>query len=697
MVDLTKQSVTTLKGVGPQLAEKLARLHIHNVQDVLFHLPHRYEDRTKITPIGSARPNQFVVVTGQIELAQIVYGRRRSLLVQFSDGTGAMIMRLFYFSRAQEKAFKRGAWVQCVGEVRFGAKTFELIHPEYSVLAEQPVEPNEKTLTPVYPTTEGIGQTVWRKLTDQVLKNALPNVQELLSGNITSQFEFHSLQHALQTLHRPPAEVSIEQMQAANSQAHQRLIFEELLAQHLSLRMVKQKRKVEQSSVLQSIGDLQQRFLDSLPFALTAAQQRVCQEISSDISRAVPMMRLLQGDVGSGKTVVAAYAILQAVSNQVQSVLMAPTELLAEQHFSTLRAWFEPLNISVGWLSGKTPAKQRADVLQKLQSGECMVVVGTHALFQHDVHFKQLAMVVIDEQHRFGVNQRLALRNKGGDSHQGIEQAIPHQLVMTATPIPRTLAMSFYADLDVSSIDEMPPGRQPVETVVMSAEQKRQDVIQRVYSACKEGRQVYWVCPLIDESEKLSAQAASETEQELKKVLKGISIGLVHGRLKPAEKDQVMEAFRNADISLLVATTVIEVGVDVPNASLMIIENAERMGLSQLHQLRGRVGRGNQQSVCVLLYQTPLSQHAKIRLQTLRQTNDGFEISRKDLELRGPGEMLGTRQTGALSFRVANLVRDQHWLPNVERVAGELINDSPQSIEPIIKRWIGSRGDFANA
>ena len=694
MTDLTNQSVTTLKGVGPQLAEKLARLHIYNVQDVLFHLPHRYEDRTKITPIGAARPNQFVVVVGQIELSQVVYGRRRSLLVQFSDSTGAMVMRLFYFSKAQEKAFKKGAWLQCVGDVRFGVKKFELVHPEYSVLAERPTEPKEKTLTPVYPTTEGIGQVVWRKLTEQALDNALPIVQELLPESITSQYGFDSLQEALKTLHRPPVNTSMEQMQAANSKAHQRLIFEELLAQHLSLRMVKQNRGTENATALHGIGDLQQRFLDNLPFNLTAAQQRVCREISTDISRAIPMMRLLQGDVGSGKTVVAAYAILQAFSNQIQSVLMAPTELLAEQHYTTLRNWFEPLSIQVGWLSGKTPAKQREQILEKLLNGECQVVVGTHALFQEDVNFKNLGLVIIDEQHRFGVNQRLALRNKGGE---GGETPIPHQLVMTATPIPRTLAMSFYADLDVSSIDEMPPGRQPVETVVMAAEQKRQEVIERVYSACKEGRQAYWVCPLIDESESLSAQAASETEQELKKVLKGVKIGLVHGRMKSAEKDQVMEAFRNQQISLLVATTVIEVGVDVPNASLMIIENAERMGLSQLHQLRGRVGRGNQQSVCVLLYQAPLSEHAKIRLQTLRQTNDGFEISQKDLELRGPGEMLGTRQTGALSFRVANLVRDQYWLPKVERVASELISSSPDKIELIVKRWVGARGDFANA
>lgn len=703
MADLTSQSVTTLKGIGPQLAEKLARLHIHNVQDVLFHLPHRYEDRTKITPIGSARPNQFAVVVGQIELAQVVYGRRRSLLVQFSDGTGAMIMRLFYFSKAQEKAFKRGLWLQCVGEIRFGTKKFELIHPEYVVLAEKPLQPKEKTLTPVYPTTEGIGQSIWRKLTEQVLTNSLQSVQELLPQTITSQYGFDSLQEALKTLHRPPAQISVEQMQAANSKAHQRLIFEELLAQHLSLRMVKQKRGIEKAIALPSVGNRQEFFLDSLAFKMTNAQQRVCKEIIADMSRTMPMMRLLQGDVGSGKTVVAAYAILQAISNQVQSVLMAPTELLAEQHYSTLCAWFQPLSIEVGWLSGKTPAKQRSEVLQKLINGEYLVVVGTHALFQEGVNFKQLGLVVIDEQHRFGVNQRLALRNKGaednkvGESNQDRQQIIPHQLLMTATPIPRTLAMSFYADLDVSSIDEMPLGRRPVETVVMSAQQKRQEIVQRVYSACKEGRQVYWVCPLIDESEKLSAQAASETEQELKKALKGIRIGLIHGRMKTAEKEQVMTAFRNAEISLLVATTVIEVGVDVPNASLMIIENAERMGLSQLHQLRGRVGRGEQHSVCVLLYQQPLSEHAKIRLQTLRQTNDGFEISQKDLELRGPGEMLGTRQTGALSFRVANLVRDQHWLPKIERIAGELITNNPDKIQLIIKRWIGSREDFANA
>ncbi len=677
------------------MAEKLARVHVHSVQDILFHLPHRYEDRTSVTDLGALLPNLSTVVIGQVDLAQVVYGRRRSLLVRISDGTGSLTIRMFYFNRTQEKSFRRGLWVRCFGEARQGPKGYEMIHPEYRVSAEQPTGGLDKTLTPVYPTTEGISQTLWRKITDQALTQALPKVQELvdadcLPGELQSAYESASLQQALMALHRPEAGVGLEAMQYATSTAHQRLIIEELLAHHFSLRKSRDLRRTETAPKLTPDAKLQQRFSQALGFTLTAAQSRVVAEIEEDLVQDVPAMRLIQGDVGSGKTVVAAIAMLNAVSANLQTVLMAPTELLAEQHFQTLTNWFEPLGITVGWLASKTPAKQKRSTLECLANGELLVAVGTHALIQEAVVYHQLGLVVIDEQHRFGVEQRLALRSKTP------EGKVPHQLLMTATPIPRTLAMSFYADMDVSSIDELPPGRTPVETVVIS-DMRRAEVVERVRAACHQGRQVYWVCPLIEESEALEAQAATDVEQELKAALKGVKVGLIHGRLKPKEKEAVMSEFRDAKLDLLVATTVIEVGVDVPNASLMIIENSERMGLAQLHQLRGRVGRGNEQSFCILLYQTPLSQHAKLRLQTLRETNDGFVIAEKDLEIRGAGELLGTRQTGSISFKVADLIRDSHLLPKIDACATKVAAKTPENIETLVDRWIGSKEGYINA
>lgn len=688
--------VTKLAGVGQQLAIKLARVHVHTVQDVLFHLPHRYEDRTTVTELGSLLPNLATVVIGQVDLAQVVFGRRRSLLVRISDGTGSLTIRMFYFNRAQEKSFQRGLWVKCFGEVRPGMKGYEMVHPEYRISAAEPEGGLDSTLTPVYPTTEGVSQGLWRKISDQVLKAVLPQVEELvdascLPAQLQHAYESASLQQALMALHRPSIGVDLSEMQQANSVAHQRLIMEELLAHHFSLRKSRALREHEQAPSLQADDALQQRFLDNLGFALTSAQQRVGKEVAADLITHSPAMRLIQGDVGSGKTVVAALAMLRAVSSNVQTVIMAPTELLAEQHYKTIGAWFSELGIEVGWLASKTPAKQKRETLAKLANGELLVAVGTHALIQEAVDYKELGLVVIDEQHRFGVEQRLALRSKTPEGR------VPHQLVMTATPIPRTLAMTFYADLDVSSIDELPPGRKLVETVVIPADPRRDEVIERVRNACAQGRQVYWVCPLIDESEVLEAQAATETEQELTARLKGVRVGLVHGRLKPKEKEAVMTDFREGNIDLLVATTVIEVGVDVPNASLMVIENAERMGLAQLHQLRGRVGRGSEQSFCILLYQTPLGQHAKQRLQTLRETNDGFVIAEKDLEIRGAGELLGTRQTGSITFKVADLIRDQHLLPSVEGCASKLAQTTPEKVEPLIERWIGSKEDYVNA
>ena len=690
------RDVTELSGVGPQMAAKLERMHVRNVQDVLFHLPLRYDDRTSVTEIGALLPNLSTVVIGQVDLAQVVYGRRRSLLVRISDGTGSLTIRMFYFSRQQEKSFKRGHWVRCFGETRRGAKGYELIHPEYRVSTQQPEGGFEKTLTPVYPTTEGVSQTLWRKITDQALKESLPHVKELLNEaclpeHLANSQMAISLAQAIRSIHRPEAGTDIASLREATSQAHQRLIFEELLAHHFSL---KRSRMQRESEIAMPLSFPQARFdelLNQFGFTLTGAQQRVVREVAADLQTEQPMMRLVQGDVGSGKTVVAAQAILQAAESKVQSVLMAPTELLAEQHFQTLKVWFKPLGIDVGWLASKTPAQEKRETLEKLRSGELLIAVGTHALIQDAVEYRMLGLVVIDEQHRFGVDQRLALREKTPEGRAA------HQLVMTATPIPRTLAMSFYADLDVSSIDELPPGRKIVETVVIPSESKRAEVIDRVRAACEQGRQVYWVCPLIDESEAVSAQAATDTELELKVQLKGINVGLVHGRLKSAEKEQIMNAFREAKIQVLVATTVIEVGVDVPNASLMIIENSERMGLAQLHQLRGRVGRGSEKSYCLLLYQQPLGQHAKERLKTLRETNDGFVIAEKDLEMRGAGELLGTRQTGSLSFKIADILRDQALLPQIEPCAKVFSEVAPQNIEPLIERWVGSREGYVNA
>lgn len=689
-------SLTQLSGVGPQMESKLQRVHVNNVQDVLFHLPHRYEDRTRVTELGALMHSVSAVVVGQIDLAQVVFGRRRSLLIRISDGTGSLTIRMFYFNRAQEKAFKRGLWVRCFGEARRGLKGLEMIHPEYRVSAQEPQGGLDTTLTPVYPTTEGISQTLWRKITSQVLKEALPQVAELIDPEclpveLKTSYQSTSLQQALQALHRPIAGVDLAAMHEANSAAHQRLIVEELLAHHFSLRKSRALRDHEQAPVLKLDIDLQQRFLASLAFSLTGAQRRVSAETAADLAKPTPSMRLIQGDVGSGKTVVAAAAMLQAVSAGVQTVLMAPTELLAEQHYKTLTQWFNNLDIDVGWLASKTPAKQKNATLARLASGDLLVAVGTHALIQEAVEYHELGLVIIDEQHRFGVEQRLILRSKTPAGR------VPHQLAMTATPIPRTLAMTFYADLDVSNIDELPPGRKVVETIVVPAQSRRDEVVERVRNACRQGRQVYWVCPLIDESEALEAQAATDTEIELNERLKGVRVGLVHGRMKPKEKEAIMNAFRAAEIDLLVATTVIEVGVDVPNASLMIIENSERMGLAQLHQLRGRVGRGSEQSFCILLYETPLSQHAKIRLQTLRETNDGFVIAEKDLEIRGAGELLGTRQTGSISFKVADLIRDQHLLPMIDGCATKLAGKTPEYIEPLIERWVGSKEDYVNA
>ncbi len=689
---LDETSVATLRGVGPKSAAKLAAFGIETVQDVLFHLPRRYEDRTRVVPLGSLRPGETAVAEVTVDLAEVKFGRRRSLLVRVSDGTGSLVLRFFHFSKAQQAGFERGARLRLYGEVRRGPASLEMVHPEYQRFGEQDDVATEDRLTPVYPTGDGIHQLTLRKLSDQALElldeNNLP---EWLPDSLRESAGLSDLQAALRYVHRPPPDADLAALEAGTHPCRQRLAFEEMLAHHLSLRAVRQRATRLQAPALNDGKQLLQKFYQQLPFALTAAQQRVVDEILHDLARPHPMMRLVQGDVGSGKTVVAAAAAVIALAGRYQVAVMAPTELLAEQHFANFQRWFEALGIRVGWLSGRVKGKARRELMEAMQSGDVQLLIGTHALFQDDVVFDRLGLVIIDEQHRFGVHQRLALRDKGRE-----DRLVPHQLIMTATPIPRTLAMALYADLDNSVIDELPPGRTPVQTVAL-AESRRADVVQRVHEACRDGRQAYWVCTLIEESESLQCQAAEDTAAQLTEALPELKTGLVHGRLKDAEKVLRMEEFKRGDLDLLVATTVIEVGVDVPNASLMIIENAERLGLAQLHQLRGRVGRGSEKSSCVLMYKAPLSKMARQRLAVLRETNDGFEIARRDLELRGPGEVLGTRQTGLMQFRIADLLRDQAMVPAVEQAADWLLQHAPDHVAPVIRRWLGHATRYAQA
>ena len=698
---LEAMAIKELRGVGPQLSQKLSKLGINNLQDLLFHLPLRYIDRTKTTPIGSLQPLTDVVLEGQIRASDLVFGRRRSLVCKLQDNTGTTVLRFFHFSRAQQDRLIVGAKLRCYGEVRQGKYGLELYHPEYQHLDNNNPPNLEQTLTPVYPLTEGITQIRIRDLCRQALglmdkhgiKELLP---EALNQQLDGLLSF-SLIDALRLIHSPPPGIELHRLATGEHPAQQRLAAEELIAHNLSLLKMRDKVQSLPAPSLTTNKQALSHFLDQLPFELTSAQQKVSQEIAADINKPYPMLRLVQGDVGSGKTVVAAMAAIQAIANGKQAALMAPTEILAEQHRINFEQWFKTMDISVAWLTGKVKGKAREVQLGRIADGSAQMVIGTHALFQDSVEFNDLGITIIDEQHRFGVHQRLALRNKGfGDNQTAQNSLAPHQLIMTATPIPRTLAMSAYADLDCSIIDELPPGRTPVETAVLS-NLRRNDIIERVRASCIEGRQAYWVCTLIEESDVLEAQAAEVTASELQLMLPELSIGLVHGRLKPREKLEIMNAFKAAEINLLVATTVIEVGVDVPNASLMIIENAERLGLSQLHQLRGRVGRGATQSHCVLLYSSPISANGSARLKTMRETNDGFVIAEKDLELRGPGELLGTRQTGDMQLQIADLQRDAHLLPQIKQAAELLIKQYPQSVDPLIDRWLGNNQQYAQA
>ena len=684
MTNIAGAPVQELRGVGPKLAAKLAEYGVHRVEDLLFHLPLRYQDRTRLTPIGAAVQGVDVVVEGEVRAADIVFGRRRSLVARLQDGTGTLSLRFFHFSAAQKNKLQAGTRLRCFGQVRRGSSGLELYHPEYREVEEGEIVA-EENLTPIYPTTSGIGQNQWRSLCSQAIQRlkVAPPLDLLPPGRLP-----YDLAEALAYLHAPPPDAPQALLREGGHPAQLRLALEELVAHNLSLHRLRARAQKDGAPALAPDRAAMAVFLESLAFTPTPAQSRVIGEISDDLAQPRPMLRLVQGDVGSGKTLVAAAAALQAIANGHQVAIMAPTEILAEQHWQNFSAWFQPLSIEMAWLSGRTKGKKRSEALQRIAEGKAALVIGTHALFQADVNFHRLGLVVVDEQHRFGVHQRLALTGKTGAG-----QGRPHQLVLTATPIPRTLSMVAYADLDCSVIDELPPGRKPVSTALVDSDRRGQ-VMERVAAACAEGRQAYWVCTLIEESDALQAQAAEATAAELQQALPQLGIGLIHGRLKPADKEQVMASFKAGKLALLVATTVIEVGVDVPNASLMIIENPERLGLAQLHQLRGRVGRGSEASHCVLLYQSPLSASGKQRLAAMRESTDGFYIAEKDLELRGPGEVLGTRQTGLMAFRIAELPTHNHLLEQVEVLAEALRRDHPELEDPLIQRWTGDRQQF---
>lgn len=691
MHSLANTVVSELKGVGSKVAEKLQKLGLYTVQDLLFHLPLRYEDRTRIYPISDLQPHIHASIQGEVMSSDVQFGRKRMLVVRISDNSGTVTLRFFHFSAAQKNNLEKGTIIRCFGEVRAGKFGLEMMHPEYKHVDADSSHKLQESLTPVYPATEGVKQITLRNLTEQALKQlAKGGLAELLPEGLYDQQI--ALEDALKLVHRPPPDVALSLLEEGKHPAQQRLIIEELLAHHLSVLKVRQQSDKHNTFAIKPDKPLIAKLLAQLPFSPTGAQSRVVEEIQHDMQQSSPMMRLVQGDVGSGKTLVAAMSALSAIGAGYQVALMAPTELLAEQHANNFRQWLEPMNIRLGWLAGKLKGKVREQVLGELASGEIDMLIGTHAIFQETVEFKKLALVIVDEQHRFGVHQRLALREKG--QKQG---AYPHQLIMTATPIPRTLAMTAYADLDTSIIDELPPGRTPVTTVVLP-DNRRTEVIERVRNAAKQQqRQIYWVCTLIDESEVLQCQAAEDTAIILKTALPELNVALVHGRLKGPEKQQIMQSFKEGSVDLLVATTVIEVGVDVPNASLMIIENPERLGLAQLHQLRGRVGRGSVESHCVLMYQSPLSKTANKRLAVLRESHDGFYIAQQDLEIRGPGELLGTKQTGLADLRIADLIRDAELIPQIQNMASHLWQNYPSHAQAIINRWLGYKEQYGHA
>lgn len=688
---LDSMSPARLKGVGPALEKKLAAIGILTLQDLLFHLPLRYEDRTRVTLTARAQLGEYQQFEGEVTSCEIQFGKRRSLRCSLRDSSGSITLRFFHFSAAQKDSLAVGTALRVYGEVKRGRSSFEIFHPEYKPLSQVSAEVSD-TLTPIYPTTEGLLQPRLRSIIAQAVDLVVgkDSIEDYLPEDLVKRLGLASLVDAILHIHRPPADAFGGWDRDAPNPGRDRLAFEELLTHRLSLRRLREDSDNQAAPQFSNNNDLLRGFTAQLPFELTGGQQRAFAEIGADLQRPTPMLRLLQGDVGSGKTVVAALAALSAIGAGYQVALMAPTEILAEQHAINFRQWFDSLGVEVGWHSGKQKGKSRAQQLERVASGECQILVGTHALFQGEVAYAKLGLIIIDEQHRFGVQQRLALREKAAAL-----QINPHQLVMTATPIPRTLAMSAYADLDNSVIDELPPGRTPVNTLIVSNE-RRDEVVVRIAAACENQSQAYWVCTLIDESEVLQCQAAEVTAEQLAEQLPQVRVGLVHGRMKPAEKAEVMARFKAAEIDLLVATTVIEVGVDVPNASLMVIENPERLGLAQLHQLRGRVGRGSKKSHCILLYQTPLSRNGKERLGVMRESNDGFFIAEKDLELRGPGQVLGTAQTGLMEFRIADIARDAAMLDEVKDAADFVLSRHPDIVDALVRRWLGENIHYAN-
>ena len=671
---------------------KLARLGLRSDMDLVLHLPLRYEDETKIVPIRQAgfMSGNAAQVEGVVTECDVQYRPRRQLVVTIADDSGQLVMRFLNFYGSQIKQLAAGTRVRVRGEVRHGFFGAEMVHPTYKVVEEG--EPLPTALTPVYPAGEGLSQAYLRKAIGNAIKRV--DWHDTLPPALLAQLKLAPFEASVKLLHNPPPDIDEHALMERTHPAWTRMKFDELLAQQLSLKRAQEARRAKGAAALPVVGALSTAFLANLPFQLTGAQRRVVEEIRADLRESFPMQRLLQGDVGSGKTVVAALAAAQAIDSGFQAALMAPTEILAEQHFRKIAQWMEPLGVKVAWLTGSLKKKEKTEAQALIEAGVAQLVIGTHALIQEGVEFARLGLVIVDEQHRFGVGQRLALRNKGMEGgnlfHQ---QTVPHQLMMSATPIPRTLAMTYYADLEVSVIDELPPGRTPIVTRVVD-QNRRDEVIERVHAAALEGRQVYWVCPLIEESEALQLQTATETHAMLAEALPDLQVGLVHGRMKPAEKQLVMDGFARGEIHVLVATTVIEVGVDVPNASLMVIEHAERFGLSQLHQLRGRVGRGSAASVCLLLYQSPLGPVARQRLMTMRETTDGFEIARRDLEIRGPGEFLGARQSGQAMLRFADLQTDQWLVEKARDVAQMLLRDDPAKVEAHLARWLGGREEF---
>jgi ATP-dependent DNA helicase RecG len=673
-----------------RLEDRLARLGLKSDMDLVLHLPMRYEDETEVVEIRQAgfMSGSPAQVEGVVTACDVQYRPRRQLVVTIEDASGPLVMRFLNFYGSQARQFTAGNRIRARGEVRHGFFGAEMVHPNYKVITEGAPLPD--VLTPVYPAGEGVSQTALRKAIAEAM--ARLDWRDTLPPALLESLQLMPFEQAVRLLHNPPPDVDESALEDRSHPAWVRMKFDELLAQQLSLKRAQDARRAKGAAPLTVMGALSQAFLAGLPFSLTGAQQRVLDEIRADLRASYPMQRLLQGDVGSGKTVVAALAATQAMDSGYQAALMAPTEILAEQHFRKIAAWMEPLGVKVAWLTGSLKKKEKLEAQALIESGEAQLVIGTHALIQEAVQFSRLGLVIVDEQHRFGVGQRLALRNKGRDD-SAEEATVPHQLMMSATPIPRTLAMTYYADLEVSVIDELPPGRTPIVTRVID-QNRRDEVIARVHAAALEGRQVYWVCPLIEESEALQLQTATDTHATLAEALPDLNVGLVHGRMKQAEKQAVMESFIRADTQVLVATTVIEVGVDVPNASLMVIEHAERFGLSQLHQLRGRVGRGSAASVCVLLYQSPLGQVARQRLGTMRSTTDGFEIARRDLEIRGPGEFLGARQSGQALLRFADLETDQWLVEEARDQAQRLLREDLATVAAHLARWLGSKEDY---